>query len=134
MRKEIENWWKQAQRDFLSASHSFESQDFYVSVFFCHQAVEKALKTLVMLKQKKREIVSHSLIFLGKEANIPEKFHDFLRELTPEYTVTRYPSVGGETPFELYGMEQAKKFMEKTREVLAWTRKQVAQQKNSLKE
>jgi len=134
MRKEIENWWKQAQRDFLSASHSFESGDFYVSVFFCHQAVEKALKTMVMMKQKKREIESHSLIFLGKEANIPEKFHDFLRELTPQYIITRYPSAGNEVPFELYSKERAEIFLEKTREVLTWIKKQVTQQKNSHQE
>ncbi|MBI4044386.1 MAG: HEPN domain-containing protein [Candidatus Diapherotrites archaeon] len=125
MRKEIELWWEQAKRDLVSAKNSFDAKDYYASCFWCHQAVEKSLKTLIMKKQKKQAVVSHSLIFLGKEAGVPGKFHDFLRELTPQYTISRYPSAGEEAPFELFSEKKSREFLDKSREVVEWIKKQL---------
>ena len=52
MGKEVENWWKQAQRDLISANNSLNAKDFYLSAFMSQQAVEKALKA-VLIKEKK---------------------------------------------------------------------------------
>lgn len=125
MRKEILNWRKQAERDFLSAKNAFQAEDYYAATFWCHQAIEKALKALIMEKQRKKEISSHSLIFLAKEAKVPEKFYDFLRELTPQYIITRHPSASEEAPFELFSQTQAKEFIEKSKEVISWIKKQI---------
>jgi len=46
MRKEIDNWWKQAEADLRSAGNRIKSEDYYLAVFSCQQAVEKALKAL----------------------------------------------------------------------------------------
>jgi HEPN domain-containing protein len=49
-------------------------------VFFCQQAVEKALKAFV-LKRKRNpqstEMFGHSLIHLAKVCGVPEQFHGF---------------------------------------------------------
>ena len=125
MREEIESWWRQAQRDFASAGHALEFKDFHLVVFLCHQAVEKGLKALLMLKKNEPAPPSHSLIFLGKETKAPEAFHSFLRELTPQYVLTRYPDASNEPPFELFDDARAKHFLEKTKEVIEWIGKQL---------
>ncbi|MBU7047510.1 MAG: HEPN domain-containing protein [Theionarchaea archaeon] len=101
MRREINNWWIQAERDLLSARNAFKSKDYYVTAFLCQQAVEKSLKALI-LHMKREFNPSHSLIYLGKSVGIPDMFHSFLRDLTPQYTISRYPNSSGEIPFELY--------------------------------
>jgi HEPN domain-containing protein len=35
MRKEIENWYLQSERDLISAENALNSGDFYASVFWC---------------------------------------------------------------------------------------------------
>ncbi|KYK28553.1 MAG: hypothetical protein AYK19_20860 [Theionarchaea archaeon DG-70-1] len=74
--------------------------------FLCQQAVEKSLTALI-LHTKREFYPSHSLIYLGKSVGIPHTFHSFLRELTPQYTISRYPNAAGEVPFELYDEEMA---------------------------
>lgn len=46
MKKEVENWWKQAQRDLESSEKNIAIKQFYVSAFMSQQATEKALKVL----------------------------------------------------------------------------------------
>lgn len=124
MRKETNNWWMQAKRDLTSAKNSLKSKDYYMVAFLCQQAVEKSLKTLI-LHTKREFYPSHSLIYLGKSVGIPHTFHSFLRELTPQYTISRYPNAAGEVPFELYDEEMASKFLKKSEEVFQWIEEQL---------
>ncbi|MBI3051859.1 HEPN domain-containing protein [Candidatus Woesearchaeota archaeon] len=70
MRKEVENWWRQANSDLEKAKVLFKSGNFDGTAFFCQQAAEKSLKALVIVKTKEKKIESHSLVYLGKEANV----------------------------------------------------------------
>ncbi len=74
MRKEVENWWKQANRDLLSAENAFKSKDYYVAAFLCQQSVEKGLKALYIKKRKESPGAVHSLIYLGKNTKILTNF------------------------------------------------------------
>lgn len=67
MREEVSNWWKQAKRDFQTAKNCRNSGDYYASVFFCQQAIEKGLKSLYILRKGTSPGTTHSLIFLAKE-------------------------------------------------------------------
>lgn len=128
MRREIENWWKQAQDDLDSAKASLEFKKYYLCVFMCQQAVEKALKALVLLKTNNPgapEMLSHSLIFLSKAVNAPKEFQHMLKELTPQYTLTRYPDASGARPSELYDEAAAKNFLGGAQELLKWIEKQL---------
>jgi HEPN domain-containing protein len=120
MREEILRWWKQAERDLKSAKSALKSADYYVSVFLCQQAAEKALKALVMKEKNEENITSHSLIFLAKTAKLPKTYHTFLRELTPQYVLTRYPDASSELPYELYDKHIATEYLEKTEDILGW--------------
>ncbi len=64
MRKEIENWWKQAIDDLEKARILFKTEKFDGAVFFCQQAVEKSLKSLCLLNFKDIP-KGHSIIYFA---------------------------------------------------------------------
>ena len=57
----VDDWWKQAERDLDTAKYLFEGSRFKESSLFCQQAVEKALKAL-LLKNKGEIIKVHDLV------------------------------------------------------------------------
>jgi HEPN domain-containing protein len=62
---------------------------------------------------------THSLVELGKQGNISKILLLHLRELAPEYTVSRYPDVTETLPYENYSEEKARSLLKKTQEVFA---------------
>ena len=52
---EAGNWIRQSEADIRSATHSYQSKDYYVTAFLCQQAVEKALKAYMIIKKKDAE-------------------------------------------------------------------------------
>jgi len=126
MRGEIKAWWEQAQADLQTAQVNLGGERYYACVFFCEQAVEKALKAFFLRRKRNPqapEMFSHSLIFLGKACRMPERFHSFLRDLTSEYVNTRYPSAAEEPPEALYDQTIASETLASAKEVLEWTSK-----------
>ncbi|MBI2672149.1 HEPN domain-containing protein [Candidatus Woesearchaeota archaeon] len=124
MRKEIENWLKQAEADLKSSKNCIRSEDYYLSVFSSQQAVEKALKALCLLKIK--EIPQgHSIIYLAKILEAPKEFYSGIRDLNPEYLVTRYPDMAEGVPAELYDKEIAERHYNTAEKVLQWVKKQI---------
>ena len=123
MRSEIHVWWEQAKADFKTAEIVLKGGRFYAAVFFCQQSMEKALKAYFLKKSRNpqaQEMFSHSLIFLAKACRLPERFHKFLRELTPEYVNTRYPSAADELPASLYDETIAMEVLSSSKEVIEW--------------
>jgi HEPN domain-containing protein len=126
MRAEIEVWWRQAEARFRTAGVNLEQERYYAAVFFCQQAVEKALKALVLRRRRNPqapEMVSHSLIYLAKACHLPDQFYSFLRDLTSEYVNTRYPSAADEPPEALYDRTIAARTVSSAKEVLEWIEK-----------
>ena len=125
MREEVENWWKQAERDLLSARNAFNSKDYYLVAFLCQQTVEKALKALYIKKKKESPGATHSLVFLGKSTGIPEQFYGALRRLSPDFVITRYPDAAHGLPYELYDEGIAKERMNLAKEVIGWVKEEL---------
>ena len=125
MRKEIENWHLQSQKDFVAAENALNSGDFFASVFWCQQSVEKGMKSLILLKSKDKFVPEHSLISLSKKIKMPEKFQGFLKKLSPQYFLARYPDASEDVPFELYDKDLTKEFIIKSGEILSWIKKQL---------
>lgn len=123
MRKEIENWWAQANRDFITAQNSLKSGDYYASVFWCQQSVEKALKAIFILVKNESAFTTHSLIYLATELKVDKSFFPFLRELTPGYVNTRYPDVADTIPSEMYDEQRASELLMKAGNLLQWLEK-----------
>lgn len=130
MRPEVENWWKQAQRDLQTAGNSLQSGDYYACAFWCQQAVEKALKALFIVVKKASPVPSHSLIYLASELRVDRKYFSFLRDLTPSYVNTRYPDVANALPSEIYDQVKAAVLVKKSKEFLLWLEKKLFPQKH----
>ena len=125
MRKEVEQWWKQARKDLETAQHCSQSKDYYACAFFCHQAVEKGLKALYIEKNRVSPGTTHSLIHLASEVNMPAGFFSFLRQLTPVFVTTRYPDAAYGVPYELFDEAIAGEILEKSRGVIEWIGSQI---------
>src|SRR3989344_3403271 len=113
MRSEVNNWLRQANKDLEVAEKTFKIEEYYSVVFWCQQAVEKGLKAVILEKTS-----GHSLVQLGKEANVPAEFVSKLKKLSPQYFLARYPDASEDVPFELYDKEITKEFLNISKEVL----------------
>ena len=121
MKEEIKLWWKLAEKDLDAAQYNHEGKKYYVAVFLCEQAVEKALKAL-WLKEKNAEIPKvHDLLFFFKELNIPEKFRTTCEDLTGSYIGTRYP-----TEIDLrFSKEDVAVLLNITKEIIKWVKERI---------
>jgi HEPN domain-containing protein len=72
MRKEVIDWLEQAKGDLMTATNSFKAGNYYASVFFCHQSVEKALKALYIHVKKELLPKTRSLAEIGELVAIPK--------------------------------------------------------------
>jgi len=124
MRKEIENWWKQAKHDLEAASKNLKIGEYYLVAFLSQQAVEKGLKAVVMLKHRQR-IVTHSLAELGKKVGIGTALLKDLRVISPEYVISRYPNATESVPYENYDEEIAKDRLRRAKRVFKWLNTQM---------
>lgn len=122
MNTEIEIWWKPAQTDFHATKKNLQIEEYYVSVFLSEQAAEKALKYGI-LKQKKKLVKVHDLVFLGKILSIPEEVNEKCIDLNKAYIETRYPNASGRIPSEKFTEEHAKKFLKLAEDILIWVEK-----------
>ncbi|MEM2897347.1 MAG: HEPN domain-containing protein [Candidatus Bathyarchaeia archaeon] len=85
--------------------------------FLCQQSVEKALKALFINKLRKAPGSAHSLVYLGKSVDAPERIIQILKKLAPDYVLTRYPNVASGVPYEMHDEEVAKERIEFAKEV-----------------
>ena len=90
-----------------------------VIIYSCAQSVEKFLKAYLLSNGKSPGPI-HALLKLGRMAEIPSKFNNFLKNLSSEYYISRYPDVSGEVPYTLYDKEEVKSILEETKEFIKW--------------
>ena len=128
MRKEIERWFLQARADLKTALDCYKTGNFYACVFFCQQAVEKALKAYYILKRKSLPPKTHDLTELVGKLKL-KKFERIARKLTPEFVITRYPDAANAVPFSLYDKKDCKESLKDAREVVEWVRKKLKAKK-----
>lgn len=124
MKTEMKNWMRQAERDLEVADKNLKFKEYYACAFFCQQAVEKVLKSL-LIKEKNVLIKTHDLVTLGKKVNIPQKFIKDINELSEAYIDSRYGGEYDKIPAELFDERDANKFIKIAREVLKWAKKKI---------
>lgn len=124
MREEVKNWLKQAQEDLKSAVAVYDIGRYYVAAFLSQQAVEKGLKALYIYK-KKENIVTHNLIELARKVGFPkDKFH-ILKEINPDYVVTRYIDAANGLPADIYDEAITKEHINYAKEAMEWISEQL---------
>lgn len=124
MRKEVENWWKQAEADLRTASNSFNSGDYYACVFWSQQAVEKALKALYLKRFNELPKI-HDLTIFAKKLDLSSNLYENCEDLTNVYTETRYPDMSDIIPAKKFTKEEATEFLEKAKEVIKWIKENI---------
>ncbi len=100
-RGEARDWFEGALVDLEEARDALARGRYNWALFAAHQAVEKALKAAYMVLKRSRPPKTHDLVRLIGELglDIPGKLRTGLSELSPYYTVARYPNAGLERPW-----------------------------------
>jgi HEPN domain-containing protein len=125
VRRDVRLWWEQAKHDLGTAEHNLAGGRYDAAIFYCEQAVEKALKALTIHTKRLSPGPTHSLIALGRLCRVPKTFSTFLRTLTSEYFLSRYPDAAGEVPYTLYDGTEARDYLRTSKELLQWVAKQL---------
>ena len=126
MRREAEDWWKQALADLEAAEKVAQAGVYYLSVFQSHQAAEKALKALHLEKRRALPPPTHNLFRLAEAVGAPQSLHGALEELNPEFLATRYPDAANGVPAEAFSERSAQVHLAAAREVVEWVREQLS--------
>lgn len=122
MQEEIKDWWSQAQEDLKTAEFLAENKRYRFAAFLYQQAIEKALKAL-LIKKGLGLVKSHDCFFLAKQCNAPESISKKADFLTPYYFRTRYP----DTQQIEIGNKEIKHLSTEAKEVLLWIKKSLEQ-------
>jgi HEPN domain-containing protein len=125
MRGEIKSWWDQSKYDMETAEYLYDGGRYGAAAFSLQQSVEKALKALYLLKVKKSLAPTHSLLFLARESKVPKEHYRFLKALTPEFVVSRYPDAGGEAAYKYYDKELLDDYFKNVEILVKWIRSQI---------
>ncbi len=115
---EHNDWFKKAERDFQAAKDSLNAKNYEWSCFQSQQAVEKALKSLLIKRFGDFPRI-HDLVRLGKDVKLPSELSEGLKELTLSYIYTRYPDIEGEPDLK----EKSLNFLNITDNILKWVKK-----------
>ena len=105
-REAARKWFKQACHDIEMAEKNITIGGYDVAAFLSHQAVEKLLKA-GFLMEGRRMPKTHFIDELAEKLGIPRRLQDRILELTPDYTLARYPDVSDTVPYRHYRKETA---------------------------
>jgi HEPN domain-containing protein len=119
MVKTSNTWFNFALRDLRSAKKNYEIEEYQVTAFLTQQAVEKALKALLIKKTENFPKI-HDLTRLAKLLNAPEDILELCARITPAYTATRYPDISSE-----FSKEEVKELVEYAEKVIEWVEKEL---------
>lgn len=121
MNEEVKRWWQQTLRDIDTAKSLYKIKKYSYSSFWCQQAAEKALKTL-LLKRGNELIKTHDLVLLARKLGAPEDTIQLCKDLTPVYIETRYPDLGAQG-FKKFTEKEALEDIKRMERIIEWTKK-----------
>lgn len=117
MREEVNEWLDKAEHDLDTAEVNLNNERFDAAAFFAHQAAEKALKALYILKYKRLWKI-HDLVELGRKINLPQGILQACDALNPHYIDTRYP-IGSN-----YDKDIAEEALNNAKMVVKWVKEE----------
>lgn len=124
MKEEVKRWWRMAKDDLSSARSNFKNRKYYVCAFLSQQAVEKALKA-ILLEQKKELIRIHDLVILGKEVGLQKDFLEKCEQLSRVYIETRYGGIGNYVPSEKFTKQNSSDYLKIAEDILKWAKRNI---------
>jgi len=127
MANRSKDWFAQAERDLEQARSSCQEDRHEWACFACHQAAEKAVKSLHLFHNQ--EAWGHMIARLLKELplEVPEALVEKAKVLDGFYIPTRYANGHPEgAPFEHYGTIHSRDAIDYAGEILEYARSQMA--------
>jgi HEPN domain-containing protein len=120
MRKITKKWLEFAQQDLKDAEILFKNKRYLGTIYHCHQAIEKYLKT-ILVEGKKKVPKTHDLLDLLKQSEVKytKEILNFIQELNPYYAPIRYPDIPEVVSLKLR-QEKASKILKSTKEISKW--------------
>lgn len=118
----FKQWLKLANVDLEASKDLFATKKYLLSIFFCHQTLEKHLKAYILKTHNKTPPPIHDLIRLSKEAELLNgfsKFNKLLEELAPFYIKSRYPNYKQKV-FNKASKAYAGQIIDRTIECVTW--------------
>jgi len=112
--EEVGRWIGKGRNDLNAAENSLKSGDYGWASFQVQQAVEKALKGL-LIKKTGRFPKTHDLVRLSELVDAPNEIIVDCGKISPLYIEARYPDFP-----ENYSESDARSFIEMGRDVLKW--------------
>ena len=111
----------QAQYDLGTAESLISAGRYPPAIFFCHLALEKALKALYTEKFNDNPEKTHSLVYLVEllELELPQQYLDSLFVINRIGVTGRYPH-NLEEVLEQYTKAKTQKILSETGEILSW--------------
>ena len=124
MKRQVANWLNSAQYDLEVARHMYESGRYIYTIFFCHLALEKALKAKAQEVTGKLPPKTHNLRYLLKLCGleVADDVFEFLSKLSDVSVPTRYPEDFGKI-LAAYNKRAVSEYVDKTNEVFEWIKK-----------
>lgn len=121
--KHIEYWIEGAKNDLEAAELLIKNGKFLHGLFFCHLAIEKAIKAFVVKETREVPPRSHNLIYLSEKANLllVEENSVFIGVLMKYQLEGRYPDYQPELPSN----EITNDYLLKTQKLLLWLENQL---------
>lgn len=126
MKEETKFWLDQAQEHFADALYLYEGRRYSMSVYCCHQALEKVLKAAIVEFGNQAPPKIHNLDALARQTRLsfPHDWLPDLAEITRHFWRVRYPDY----QTHVYTTkEKVTPTLEKTKEVFLWMQKQFNQ-------
>lgn len=123
----VKNWLELAKRDLAFAKENLNKRNFRsYSPHFCHQAIEKSFKAVIVGKTHQIQPYIHNLVRLAHLTNleVPKEYLEILAGLNPHYIGTKYPEDIAKM-FKLYTQPKVNDIYHQTEEVFQWLRKQL---------
>ena len=119
MRQEAINWFEEARVNLRRAERDLEQGDYARCCFAAHQAIESAMKALILGLKRQRPLRSHDLTDLYRElADLELPVEEGRLADVSQYYVTRYPNAGIQRPSISFTSYQAQRAMELAQEVI----------------
>jgi len=121
MTETVRAWFERAQYDLETARAMLDSGRYFYVVFCCQQAVEKALKAIIISKTGQLPPRIHSLPRLAELAGVEmdESRLDLMARLSAFYFQSRYPAKT-ELSQGPAGQAHAQTALNKTEETVKW--------------
>jgi HEPN domain-containing protein len=118
---DVRSWLKYAEADRRSARNAMAAADYRDVAFHCQQAIEKALKALIVHHTGDRPPYVHNLRELLNQLSafaLPSVVVEAVLKLNPHYRATRYPGVADDLDF--YVAESAARLLDQMEQVWKW--------------